>query len=90
MDVYYYPGSTPSNSFVPESSAAEDSVTQTVIIVRKPGDPRPICIEELKWWSSQLHHWSGRDVHPQSSRMMIDTDASPSLVGCNSVCTGRL
>ena len=52
----------------------------------------PLCIEELKSWSSQLHHWNGRDVHPKAPDMMINTDASLTGWGavCNSVCTGGL
>ena len=34
-------GSAPCTAMVPEPSATEDPVTQTVIIVQQPGDPRP-------------------------------------------------
>ena len=40
-DVCHNPGSATSSTLVSESTAVENPVTQTVIIVRQPGDPRP-------------------------------------------------
>ena len=52
----------------------------------------PSCIEELTWWSTQLHLWNGRDVRPQVPDMRINTDAKLTGWGavCDGVCTGGL
>jgi len=44
----------------------------------------PPSMEELMWWSTQLHLWNGRDVCPKVPDMIIDTDVS--LTGWGIVC----
>jgi len=79
----HYPGSAPCTTLVSKPPTNEDSVTQMVVFMVTLD---PSSIEELMWWSTQLHLWNGRDVYPKVLDMTTNTDAS--LTGWRAVCTG--